>query len=314
MNKRDTVLSLCNENSLPPYTPAAFFLHFDPGYQCGQAAINKHLEFFRFTGMDILKIQYEHKYPDLPEIRRPEDWRKMPVYKKDFFDEPLKVVEGLVKESKKDALVVVTLYSPFMCAGHAIGNDNRDKHIQENPGAIKIGMEAITESVLNFVHGCIDLGVDGFYASTQGGEKNRFPDISLFNECVKPYDLNVMREINQKCIFNILHICDYNLPYRDLTSFLDYPGHLVNCSLAFDGDYVTPKSISKLFNRPFMGGMERKGILATGTPHKIENEVLNLLKNAPKRVFLAADCTVPSNTPWENLRSAIETAHRNRLN
>ncbi len=56
MNKRDTVFSLIHDASLPDYIPAAFFLHFDDAYHQGQAAIDKHLEFFRSTGMDFVKI------------------------------------------------------------------------------------------------------------------------------------------------------------------------------------------------------------------------------------------------------------------
>jgi hypothetical protein len=34
-----------------------------------------------------------------------------------------------------------------------------------------------------------------------------------------------------------------------------------------------------------------------------------LATRAPDRFILAADCTVPGDTPWENLRAAIEEAH-----
>ncbi len=309
MNKRDLVLGLLETGSKIPYTPAAFFLHFGQQFQRGQPAIDKHLEYFHYTGMDILKIQYEHPYPRLPEIQRPEDWGKMPRYGKEFFEEPLKVVEGLVKASRHEALVLVTLYSPFMCAGHAVDAAVRDQHMQENPQAVKIGMEAVTESVLTFVRECIRLGVDGFYASTQGGESQRFSDPAVFQECVKPFDLAVMSEINQSCPFNILHICDYHYSYKDLSQFVDYPGHVVNCNLSMDGSTITSSVVAELFKRPFMGGMDRKGILATGSPEQVRSEVQTVLTDASERFFLAADCTVPSTTDWNNLRTAIETAH-----
>ena len=37
-----------------------------------------------------------------------------------------------------------------------------------------------------FVQACIDLGVDGFYASTQGGESNRLGAGNLFETCSGP--------------------------------------------------------------------------------------------------------------------------------
>ena len=39
-----------------------------------------------------------------------------------------------------------------------------------------------------------------------------------------------MNEANRACVFNILHICDYNGPYADLSPYVDYPGHVVNCN------------------------------------------------------------------------------------
>lgn len=310
MNKRDVVLGLLDASRTPEYIPAAFFLHFDPAYHCGEAAVLKHLEYFRSTGMDFIKIQYEHPFPRIPAIQTADDWGQMPFYKLDFFEQPLRVVEGLMKAAKKDALVVQTLYSPFMCAGHAAGSEQvLTQHIEENPETVKRGMEAVTESLRGFVRECIRLGVDGFYHSTRGGEAGRFGDPSLFDACVRPYDLTLMKEIDQACDFNILHICDYRLPYASLDPYLDYPGDVVNCSLELTGRTVSAKEVVQKFQRPFMGGMHRKGILATGTHEEIHAAVEAVCRKAPDRFILGADCTVPSGIDWGNLRTAIDTAH-----
>jgi len=309
MNKREAVLSLIEPGSQPDYVPAAFFLHFDPEYHRGQAAVDKHLEFFHYTDMDFVKIQYEHNFPHNPEIKQPQDWAKMPLYPLDFYEEQLRVVEGLVKAAKPEALVILTLYSPFMLAGQVAGSETVTAHIKEDPQQVKRGMEIITDSLMLFVKECIRLGLDGFYTSTQGGEAGRFDDIELFNQCIKPYDLRLMEEINRSCIFNILHVCDYNLPYSNLQPFLDYPGHVVNTSLELTTREMTPREVADLFGRPFMGGMDRKGILATGSPAEVEQAAKDILAAAPDRFILGADCTVPANTAWNNLRTAIATAH-----
>jgi uroporphyrinogen decarboxylase len=64
-----------------------------------------------------------------------------------------------------------------------------------------------------------------------------------------------------------------------------------------------------MFNRPFMGGLERKGVITNGTPDQIRQAVNTVIEKAPDRFILGADCTVPSETPWENLKIAIDTAH-----
>jgi len=170
-------------------------------------------------------------------------------------------------------------------------------------------MQTITESLMLFVRRCIELGVDGFYTSTQGGEIGRFPDGSLFNECVKPYDLALMSEINRRCNFNILHICDYNGSYDDLTRFLDYPGQIVSCPLSLGGQKLELGEVSRLFDRPAMGGLDRHGVLVSGDARSIQDAVLDVLRSAPEKFILGADCTVPSDIPWENLRLAVEIAH-----
>jgi uroporphyrinogen decarboxylase len=312
VNKRQTLLDLLDADKKQEYIPAAFFLHFDEVYHSGPGAIEKHLEFFRFTGMDFVKIQYEVAFPPIPDIKTPNDWAKMPLYKEDFYDAQLKVVEGLVKEAKDEALVLITLYSPFMLAGQTTSRELVTEHIKENPEGVKKGMEIITESLMLFVKGCIRAGVDGFYHSTQGGESGQFEDHAPFIECIKPYDLTVMEEIDRSCIFNILHVCDYEGGYDDLTPYLDYPGHVVNCALKIGSEEITPKQASAMFGRPYMGGMERKGVIATGGEDEVRMAAENILREASDKFILGADCTVPSETPWENLRTAISTAHSYR--
>ena len=109
MNKRDTMLSLLDNATSSDYIPAAFFLHFDSAYHQGQAAIDKHLEFFRFTDMDFVKIQYEQPFPPAAPIRKPGDWAHAPRCSQEFFEAPIRVVEGLIQAAKSEALVIMTL-------------------------------------------------------------------------------------------------------------------------------------------------------------------------------------------------------------
>jgi uroporphyrinogen decarboxylase len=310
MNKRQLMLRFLDGSETPDYVPAAFFLHFDPAYHRGQAAVNKHLEFFRETGMDFVKIQYEQPIDPRPVVQQPEDWQALPRYDEDFFAEPLQVVEGVVTAAREEALVVVTLYSPFMWASQIAGAGTLMQHAQDNPALVQQGMESITESVRTFARACIRLGVDGFYASTQGGESTRFADGRLFETFVKPYDLAIMNQLDQACIFNILHICDYHAGYDDLTRFLDYPGQVVSAPSFVGGQPVSPQEMARRFNRPYMGGLERTGVIATGTPEEVRAAAAAVLEEAPSRFILAADCTVPADTPWINLRTAVDTAHR----
>lgn len=307
MNKREMMLGLVN-GATPEYVPAAFFLHFDKAFHEGWEAVDKHLQFFRTTGMDFVKIQYEQGQPSALRISKAEDWANAPRCPEEWFEPTLRVVEGLVKAAKDEAVVIMTLYSPFMWAKNFTTDADLGRHLQENPEAVKAGLEIMTENVLNLARGCKRAGIDGFYASSQGGEAFRFPGTDFFERYIKPTDLRVWEEIGS-CPFNILHICDYEGGYDDLAPFLDYPGQVVNCNLNVGNRTMTAKEAGQLFGRPFMGGMERKGVLATGSAEVIRKEAERVLAEVPERFILGADCTVPGETPWENLKTAIDAAH-----
>ncbi len=308
MNKRQMMLNLVDGGAPAGYTPAAFFLHFGPQYHEGQAAVDRHLQFFRQTGMDFVKIQYEQGMSDFT-VTSPADWAHAPRFSEEDFEPTIRVVRGLVEAAGDEALVLLTLYSPFMWARRIAGGDEPlGKYLRDNPAEAAKGLEITTENVLTLVRAAQRAGVDGFYASTQGGEAFRFRGTDLFTRIVKPTDLAVWNQISSSR-FNILHVCDFEGAYDDLTPFFDYPGQVVNCSLEVGGRKMTPKEASEMFGRPFMGGLERKGILAKGTVDEVRRAARAVLSEAPERFILGADCTVPGDTPWDNLAAAISVAH-----
>jgi uroporphyrinogen decarboxylase len=199
-----------------------------------------------------------------------------------------------------------------MCAGHTASAPVLVRHLEQDGAAVRQGLQIITESLLLFARECIRIGVDGFYASTQGGEHARFSDPRLFTEHVMPFDLALMRETQHACLFNILHVCDYVAPYADLTPFLKYPGHIVSTSPHLTTGAVSLREQARLFARPIMGGLERKGVIASGSVAGIRQAVRDVLHDAPDRFILGADCTLPGDAPWENIRTAIAAAHEHR--
>jgi len=303
------MLDLADGHADPGYVPAAFFLHFDQAFHRGQAAVDRHVEYFRATGMDFVKIQYEHPFPVLAQIARPEDWKLVPHLDARYFSEPLEVVRGIVEAVGGEALVVVTLYSAIMHAAHATTREMVTEHLDQDPEAVARGLRIINQAILVFVRECLKRGVDGFYASTQGGEAGRFKDASVFSRVIKPLDLEVMTEIDRRARFNILHVCDYQGPLEDPGPYLDYPGHIVNSPTRMRSGTHTPRQLAEMFKRPFMGGLERLGPIATGNPAQIRQEVTAVLREAPEAFVLGADCTVPSTVPMENLKAAIDAAH-----
>ena len=309
-NKRERMLQWLAGKTDPNYTPAAFFLHFGKDYINGSPAAKRHLEFFRQTDMDFVKIQFEQTYERQEFLQKPADWSKLTLRKLDFYEPLLQTTRDLVKAAKKDALVLMTLYSPYMCAGHCATTPLLHRHLEENPDAVKRGLEILTESQMLFVRACIQAGVDGFYMSTQGAEAKRFTKPGIFANYIKPADLVAMKEASKACPFNILHVCDYNAPYANYDAVLDYPGHVINCNTKLMDRALAPAEIAKLFKRPYMGGLDRHGVLAKGTLAQVEAEIQRVVKSAPPQFMLGADCTVAGDTDWKRLHSVIAAAHR----
>jgi uroporphyrinogen decarboxylase len=312
MNKREKMLRLLRDQVSTAGVPAAFFLHFDPSCRAGRAAIEKHKEFFRFTGMDFVKIQLELPFASVA-TNEPGDWAKLPPLTPEFFEPQLEVVRGLVGDLSSEALVVLTLYSPFMMIAHMGDGNKLAAHLEADPDPVRKALEMATESLLRFVRECSRIGLDGFYHSTQGGEVNRFQDAETFVSHIMPFDLEVMNEVDRTFKFNILHVCDYHREkvggYANLDLFLEYPGHVVNISPEVGDKTLTMAQIAEFFGRPVMGGMNRLGALATGTEADVRAAAREALSDSPERFVLGADCTVPGDTPWENLKTAIDEAH-----
>ena len=80
--------------------------------------------------------------------------------------------------------------------------------------------------MMGLIDGALAAGIDGFYASTQGGESGRFTDPAIFDRYIKPLEMRVWQEINTRATLNILHVCDYALPYESLAPFAGYPGQI----------------------------------------------------------------------------------------
>jgi uroporphyrinogen decarboxylase len=309
VNKRKRMTQWLAGKTDPDYTPAAFFLHFGPEYRNGLSAARRHMEFFRETDMDFVKIQFEQSYERQHFLQTPADWSKLKLQKVDFYEPLLVTVRELVRSAREDALVLMTLYSPFMSAGQCASEPILHRHLTENPEAVKKGLEILTESQLIFVKACVKAGVDGFYMSTQGSEATRFLNSNIFPTYIKPFDLIAMKEAQSACPFNILHVCDYQLPYASYDAVRDYPGHVVNCNPVLTSRTLPFREISEFFARPVMGGLDRHGLLVKGTAEQMAAEIRRVVKSAPRQFILGADCTVEAATEWKRLHHAISVSH-----
>ena len=311
-SKRDLMMQVLDMSTTPSYIPAGFFMHF--GVQ-GDAAIKKHLDYFHATNMDFVKIQFdEQSFSRNDQIKIPKDWANIPIRTEKWFEPSLYLLKNLIKEAKSEAMIIQTLYSPYQMAKQIVPWDLLVKHVSQDAESVCRGMENITLSIMNFVKAASQLGVDGFYTCSQGGETNRVADRALFNRAIKNYDMILYKEVSQLAHYNIMHVCDYDGSYEDFAlRFQDYPGQVINVPLAADNKPLSLGQAADIFKRPVMGGLDRHGVLSSGSTDDVKKATIEVLKKAPANVILGANCTVNSKIPIENLKIAIKTAHEFRI-
>lgn len=75
---------------------------------------------------------------------------------------------------------------------------------------------------------------------------------------------------------------------------------------------MTGRQMSSLLGKPVMGGMDRTGVITSGSQDETRKAAEAVLAEAPDQFILGADCTVPGETDWDNIRAAISTAHSYR--
>ena len=292
----------------PSYAPAAFFIHFGRDEKVGDAAVQAHLKYFRESGMDILKVQFEQMVPRIREMEE----GKIEFIPKDYYKPTLEIIAALQEAEGKDAYVIPTVYSTFQVANQSLGERRIRAAAVEQPELLKAVLDSYRDALIWLIEECKKVGIEGFYMCTQGGEMKFYDIPGFFDEFVRPYDLAVMGACARDTKMNILHICNWEGAYDDLTRYKDYPGQIVNTPMELNGEPFSLQDGIELFGRPVLGGFDRKGEFNTLSDAEVAAEVHATLEGNPAgRVMIGADCTVGS-APLANIQAAVAAAHGER--
>ena len=288
----------------PSYAPAAFFIHFHNDQKVGDPAVQAHLNYFRESKMDILKVQFEQSVPRISEMKE----GAVEFIPEDFYRPTLEIISKLQEAEGEDTYVLPTIYNTYQVARQALGESGLKAAAVDNPELLKAIFDSCRDALLWLVKECKKTGIQGFYMCTQGGEMTYYDTPGFFETYVKPYDLEVMGECNRGTKMNILHICNWEGPYDDLSRFADYPSQIVNTPTNLNGKPFSLGDAAALFGRPVLGGFDRLGELTRISTDEVAAEVHRILEENPGRVMIGADCTVGS-VPMENILAANAAAH-----
>jgi len=145
---------------------------------------------------------------------------------------------------------------------------------------------------------------------TSMGDSLAGPDVvspTLFNRFARPYEERLVRDLAAEGIFTVIHICGDTTRILDSLSQYDFCG--------FELDYKTDPFKAKTTagaRHVLFGNIDPSAVIAMGTPEQVHQETGRLIAEWKPggRFVLNAGCAIPPNTPSENVRALIETAHQ----
>lgn len=305
MNKIERLHAVLS-GQMPDRVPASFWFHFPPDLAHGENSVRAHLDYYRETDLDFLKIMNEHPYRVTEVIKTPADWRKIkpaPI-ESDFYQDQLDEIKMITDALGGQCLTTTTIFNPFASDNQASGKLVTE-HLKADPKSVQIGLGTIAESLAEFAQACLAAGADGIYYSAQGGEADRFEE-DEFLSSIKPHDMTVLEAIKGQGELNILHICRDNIRMQH---YFDYPGDVINWAAAAQRNISLTEG-KDLFKRPILGGLDNTGVIFSGSEGEIQTAVQEVIRNfGPIGLIIGADCTLPTGINIQNIRTAIEAAN-----
>lgn len=170
-----------------------------------------------------------------------------------------RVIDGL----KGEVPIVAGVFSPLYCArgvNGGTGNPNLLKAaIQYSPDDVKAGLEIISESIQMFLDELMKIGgVDGvFWADAFASYDDM--DRETYAEFAGKYDIPLLKSIEKKTWFNMLHVHGYKNLRFDQYEELGYPVQAYNWEDRVS-DPKNPatsiKQVRAMTDKILMGGVE----------------------------------------------------------
>lgn len=250
--------------------PAGFWTHFPPAASTGRAMADAHIDFYRRSGVDFVKVMNDNPYRlvGLDRIDRPSDWRRLRPEPRDSSGRLayLDGVKAILDAVGHEALVIVTVFNPF-----ATANDNRSGSLDFSDltfGGISAHLKEDPEAT--------------------AAERGRF-SAEEFERHIARTDRVVLDAARAAgATFNLLHVCGAD---QRLEAYARYPVDVVNWAPQMSNPSLVEGR--RLLGKTVLGGLDQSGPLSTASRPAIEREVREAVAASGARGFmLGAGCAV----------------------
>ena len=248
-------------------------------------------------------------------LNKPEDLYLIKPLPRDhaWFELSVKQAKRIREVFDDDTLVYYNVFSPLFNLCNAMTNTvDPSKVLQfllDDPDAVVYALNVLSDDLCYLLERVFtEAKLDGLYLSVSNSGRV-IPD-HLYTKYVAPSEEKLIAKAKEYHEDNILHICGWRgrtnilSVYRDYdTSVFNWAVHEEGLSLAEGKEYFHGKCV--------IGGFDQMpgSTINTGTKEEIQAVVEEMIKNGGKTgVIIGADCTVPEDTPIQNLIWAREKA------
>lgn len=242
-------------------------------------------------------------------VKEPKDWGKLWVLDpRKELREALRSVEILARDLY-DMPFIYSIPSPIVQALHGVSDPQRVyADMNEQPDALKEGLETITQTTIDFAKECIAEGATGVFFGVGGGgdiwsrmNQNQLEEYALF------YDKKILDAVSDAPI-KLMHICSAkgenpqkNGKLMENGWFKKYPVNMINWDAH---EYTWLDKAKEIYgdSLALCGGLNRETTLRTGSPAEVEAEVKKAIQDAGEGggFMVGPGCTVNQDMPREN--------------
>lgn len=317
MNKRERVLAAL-ENREVDRVPVGFWHHFPPEMAKGQACIDAHLNYYRATGQDFIKIMCDgyFGFPNevLSNMKEVADLYRMKPLGKDhpFIREQVERARAIVEAVNGECCVFYSVFCPLSYFRLEVDWDKMMECIRQDPEAVRHACACIAQDAKELVRALIEeAGCDGIYYCVQNAEEFRF-SAEEYRDLVTPSDKEVLDYANTLSRHNILHCCGWGGDKNRVEVWQDYEAAAVNWAVYVEG--ISIEEGRRFFGgKCVLGGFDnrKEGVLYSGTREEIEAFTGQVIREGGKCGYIVgADCTIPGDIDYSHIRWVVEAAEK----
>lgn len=325
LSKIEGLKALGKGETLEP-TPFALWRHFPVEDLYANKLAKKQLEYLEKFDSIVMKVSPNGRYCVVDwgceiafdenkmsgsayctnyRIKTIDDWSTLEELdvNQGMFGEQLQALK-LIKEGMKiQTPFVETVFNPLMVAAKLV--ETRELFLQsmrENPKVFHDGMKTITKVMTEFSKASIENGAAGLFLATQEATTDLLT-MEEYTEFGMKYDLALLKAIEKKAEFNVVHIHGDNIMFELIAE--NYNVQALNWH-----DQLTAPTIGEAFKKfkgILMGGIEEKEFLLKASNEELMSKLQEVIESVNgQRVIIAPGCVIPINVPNEKVQVIID--------